>query len=56
MAQPSIQGRFVWQELMTEDTAAAAAFYPKVIGWQASPSPHDAAYTFFGPAAGRSPA
>ena len=56
MAQPSIQGRFVWQELMTNDTAAAAAFYPKFSGWQAGPSPHDASYTLFragsGPVAG----
>ena len=27
------QGRFVWYELMTTDTAAAAAFYGKVVGW-----------------------
>jgi predicted enzyme related to lactoylglutathione lyase len=56
MAQASIQGRFVWQELMTNDTAAAAAFYPKITGWQASPSPHDASYILFrtgsGPIAG----
>jgi predicted enzyme related to lactoylglutathione lyase len=56
MAQPSIQGRFVWQELMTNDTAGAAAFYPKITGWQASPSPHDPSYTVFrtssGPIAG----
>ena len=33
MAQPSVHGRFIWQELMTDDTAAAADFYTRVIGW-----------------------
>lgn len=27
------RGRFVWYELMTEDTKGAKAFYPKVTGW-----------------------
>jgi predicted enzyme related to lactoylglutathione lyase len=27
------QGRFTWYELMTTDTAAARAFYAKVVGW-----------------------
>lgn len=27
------QGRFVWYELMTTDTAAAKDFYGKVVGW-----------------------
>jgi uncharacterized protein len=27
------RGRFVWYELLTTDEAAAAAFYPKVLGW-----------------------
>jgi predicted enzyme related to lactoylglutathione lyase len=27
------RGRFVWHELMTTDTAAAEAFYKKVVGW-----------------------
>ncbi|HEX4024382.1 MAG TPA: VOC family protein [Steroidobacteraceae bacterium] len=39
MAQPSVHGRFIWQELMTVDTAAAGAFYPKVIGWRTQPFP-----------------
>jgi uncharacterized protein len=38
MAQPSVHGRFIWQELLTEDTNAAAAFYSKVIGWHVQPS------------------
>jgi len=56
MAQPSIQGRFVWQELVTEDPAAAVGFYGKVLGWRAQASPHEASYTVFstgsGPLAG----
>jgi predicted enzyme related to lactoylglutathione lyase len=48
MAQGSIHGRFVWQELMTEDTAAAATFYSKVVGWHAQPSAADPSYTQFG--------
>jgi len=48
MAQGSFHGRFVWQELMTEDTATAAAFYSKVVGWRAEPSAVDATYTQFG--------
>ncbi len=31
-------GKFVWYELMTTDTAAAAAFYGKVAGWTARDS------------------
>ena len=38
MAQGSIHGRFVWQELITEDPATAIAFYDKVVGWQAHPN------------------
>jgi len=48
MAQGSIHGRFVWQELMTDDTASAAAFYSKVVGWHAQPSSADPSYTQFG--------
>ncbi|WP_028310821.1 VOC family protein [Derxia gummosa] len=29
---------FVWYELLTTDTAAAAAFYGRVLGWTATPS------------------
>jgi len=56
MAQPSVQGSFVWQELMTGDTAAAGSFYPRVLGWRSQNSPHSSAYTLFatgsGPIAG----
>jgi predicted enzyme related to lactoylglutathione lyase len=48
MAQGTFHGRFVWQELLTEDTAAAGAFYSKVVGWKAQPSAVDASYTQFG--------
>jgi uncharacterized protein len=48
MAQGTFHGRFVWQELMTEDTAAAGAFYSKVVGWHAQPSAVDPSYTQFG--------
>lgn len=36
-AQASVNGRFVWYELMTTDPAAAAAYYQAVVGWTASP-------------------
>jgi predicted enzyme related to lactoylglutathione lyase len=48
MAQGSFHGRFVWQELMTEDTASAGTFYSKVVGWHAQPSAVDQSYTQFG--------
>jgi predicted enzyme related to lactoylglutathione lyase len=47
MAQ-GIQGRFVWQELTTEDPATAVAFYSKVVGWHAHPNPSHPSYTEFG--------
>jgi len=33
-----ILGRFVWHELLTTDTTAAAAYYPKVVPWRTAPS------------------
>jgi predicted enzyme related to lactoylglutathione lyase len=47
MAQAKNRGRFVWQELMTDDTAAASAFYSKLLGWHAHASGGDPAYTEF---------
>jgi len=38
MSNAEVLGRFVWHELMTTDTAAAAAFYPKVVSWRTAPS------------------
>lgn len=36
-AVSTLLGRPVWYELMTTDTAGAAAFYNKVIGWSSAP-------------------
>jgi predicted enzyme related to lactoylglutathione lyase len=47
MAQAKNRGRFVWQELMTDDTAAASAFYTKLLGWSGKGSSGDPAYTEF---------
>jgi predicted enzyme related to lactoylglutathione lyase len=38
MSTADIRGRFVWHELLTTDTGAAAAFYPKVVPWRTQPS------------------
>ena len=35
---PTPQGKFVWYELMTTDTAGAEAFYKQVVGWEAEDS------------------
>ncbi len=49
-------GSFVWCELLTTDTAAAGAFYTKVVGWKTAPWGNDSWYTTFnsssGPVAG----
>src|ERR1035441_11105377 len=58
MAEPSVQGRFIWEGLMTEDPAGATAFYSKVVGWRTEPWAADPTYTIFaaksGPVAGMS--
>ena len=46
MSTAEILGRFVWHELLTPDTAAAAAFYAKVLGWRTAPS-NVPGYTIF---------
>jgi predicted enzyme related to lactoylglutathione lyase len=38
MSNTDVLGRFVWHELLTTDTAGAAAFYPKVVPWRTAPS------------------
>ena len=38
MSNADIRGRFVWHELMTTDTNAAAAFYTKLVPWKTEPS------------------
>jgi len=43
-----LHGRFVWSELMTEDTKAAEDFYTRVVGWTAEPFPgSDMRYTIW---------
>src|SRR5689334_14276619 len=46
---PAPRGKFVWYEVMTTDTKAAAKFYSDVIGWSAQehPMPEGGAYTIF---------
>jgi uncharacterized protein len=41
MSTAEIRGKFIWHELLTNDTAAATTFYPKVLPWriQASSMP-----------------
>ena len=38
MSNAEVLGRFVWHELLTTDTTAAAAFYPRVVPWRTQPS------------------
>ena len=38
MSNADIRGRFIWHELLTTDTAAAGAFYPRVVPWRTQPS------------------
>jgi uncharacterized protein len=38
MSNNNLLGNFVWHELLTTDTAGAAAFYPKVLPWRTAPS------------------
>ena len=40
-------GRFVWLDLMTEDTVAAASFYSRLFGWRAAKSDVDGEYYLF---------
>lgn len=46
MSNAEVRGRFVWHELLTSDTAAAAGFYAKVVGWRSQPS-NMPGYTIF---------
>src|SRR5258708_19576570 len=50
----SIRGRFVWEELMTTDTASAAKFYAKIAGLKTKPAAFNASYTTFVASGGRS--
>lgn len=33
MSEAKLRGRFLWHELMTTDTRAAAEFYTRIVGW-----------------------
>ena len=46
MSNAEVRGRFIWHELLTTDTAAAASFYPKVVPWRTQPS-NMPGYTIF---------
>jgi predicted enzyme related to lactoylglutathione lyase len=41
------EGRFVWIDLVTEDTVAAASFYSRLFGWRAAKSDEDGEYYLF---------
>lgn len=45
-------GSFTWCELLTTDTAAAQAFYKKIMAWTAVPFAPDGSYTVFNNRAG----
>ena len=47
MTDTSIRGRFVWHELMSNDTQAAARFYSKVAGWKPQAWEAQPSYTMF---------
>ena len=51
---PAPRGKFIWYDVMTSDTKAAAAFYSDVVGWDAQEHamPDNRTYTVFskGPA------
>ena len=47
MSNADIRGRFVWHELMTTDTKAAGAFYPKVTVWKTQAWEKDPSYTLW---------
>ena len=47
MSNADSRGRFVWHELMTTDTKAAGAFYPKVTAWRTQTWDKDPSYTLW---------
>jgi predicted enzyme related to lactoylglutathione lyase len=46
---PAPRGKFIWYDVMTNDTKASTAFYSDVIGWQAQeyPMADNRTYTVF---------
>jgi predicted enzyme related to lactoylglutathione lyase len=47
MSSVASRGQFVWHDLLTTDTAAAGAFYPRVAGWKSQPWEKDSSYTLW---------
>ena len=47
MVQSSYQGRFIWHELLCNDTSAASAFYTRVLPWTAQPFSPGSPYMIF---------
>jgi hypothetical protein len=47
MSSVEPRGQFVWHELLTTDTAAAGAFYPRVAGWKSQPWEENSDYTLW---------
>ena len=52
MSSVEPRGQFVWHELLTPDTAAAGAFYPRVAGWKSEPWEANPSYTLWVGSAG----
>jgi uncharacterized protein len=48
----ALHGKFLWHELLTVDTAAAASFYRTALGWKARAWEHDPAYGLLDAGAG----
>ncbi len=46
MSNAEVRGRFVWHELLTTDTAAAASFYSRIVPWRSQPA-NMPGYTIF---------
>jgi predicted enzyme related to lactoylglutathione lyase len=47
MPQPKHHGKFCWEELLSNDTAAAKGFYSRLMGWEAEEWPGGMPYTLF---------
>ena len=47
MADASFRGRFLWHELMSNDTKAAAAFFAKAVGWKTTAFEQNPSYQMF---------
>lgn len=45
-AKPNV-GKFVWIDLLTEDTGPASVFYEALFGWHTAPARHDESYFVF---------